>query len=134
MPNLIKPFSFLFLFILALTTNANITALRSLNNNPTQLKNYIDEHQHVRLKTRNGAWTKNIILPNDVDEGKKVTVEVNSSWSVMVNDGNLIHTLNTGNKQQWIYANNTWFVDNFAINTNTNIRMIGDIGALGNES
>ncbi|WP_201341772.1 hypothetical protein [Abyssogena phaseoliformis symbiont] len=86
--------------------------MKSLNNNPEKLKDYINEHQHVHLKTRNGAWTKNIVLPSGVDEGKKLTFEVKSSWGVKLNDGIQTHNLKKGDKTSWTFTQGVWTSDN----------------------
>lgn len=58
------------------------TSLRALDNSSANLKSYLDQHDSVRLATSDGNWTGNIRLPNQSTEGKRLTLDVQSSWGV----------------------------------------------------
>ncbi len=134
-------FSFLLLSGLFSIAFADITiddnaTLRSLNNNPTKLHNYLNKYQHVHLKTRDGAWVGRIILPNHVNKGKKVTLSVNSFFGVVVVSGSTSYSLNKGDTVSWVYTNGSWIHKNgswtyengswVAQNWNNNYRLITD--------
>jgi hypothetical protein len=65
-----------------ITIDDNAT-LRSLNNNPTKLHNYLNKYQHVHLKTRDGAWVGRIILPNQLN--KPINKRNESPSNILIN-------------------------------------------------
>ncbi|AYQ56768.1 hypothetical protein MS2017_1061 [Bathymodiolus thermophilus thioautotrophic gill symbiont] len=90
------------------------STLRSLKNNAPKLKEYIDSNNKVWLKTRNGAWTENIVLPQGVNESKKVTLTVDSDWPVKViftiNNVRKTRTVLRGQEISCVYTKDGWLV------------------------
>lgn len=94
------------------------STLRSLENNASRLKLYIDVYDGVRLITSDGNWTGNISLPSQSTNGKVVTLKVNSSWSVTLHDDDDSVQVNSGEIYSMIYIHGRWI--NFLNNINVN--------------
>ena len=84
------------------------TSLRALDNSSANLKSYLDQHDSVRLATSDGNWTGNIRLPNQSTEGKRLTLDVQSSWGVNLNYGSTSVRVNANEVYSIVYRNGHW--------------------------
>lgn len=72
--------------------------------NPNYIKDLFSNYKHIIIITSNGNWRNKIILPTYYNNKRKVTVIVNSSWSVRVEKGNERRQLRKGQSHVYTYS------------------------------
>ncbi|MGR5558883.1 hypothetical protein ACQKQC_21645 [Vibrio fortis] len=93
------------------------TTLRSLENNASKLGEFLAEYNQLILKTQDGAWTRNIKLPNTTAQRQRLVIDVDSTWSVNVHLPNGKRRIITnGEKVSWIYLAGEWFEEGTNLN------------------
>ncbi|WP_324171954.1 C80 family cysteine peptidase [Sulfurimonas sp.] len=109
--------------------NSNLE-LNTLSNSALSLSNILKSHNDITLNTKDGAWTNNIILPDDASIGDIVTLKVDSSRAVNINvDGN-VKSVSTGSEVTYIKSSNEWRelygnVSSIKEDYSSNIKLVG---------
>ncbi|MFD2177714.1 hypothetical protein [Veronia pacifica] len=96
--------------------------LRSLEYNAEALANVLANYDQVTLKTADGSYTGNISLPESVPQGKRVVLDVSSTYAVDVHATfRPTRTVHTNELVSWVYMGTSWFEEGTNINDNPGI-------------
>lgn len=92
-----------------LTQQDEITALGS---GPGVLASYYQNNMTVVLKTRDGAWTSDVFLPEQATTGQKFVLERLSTYTVNIHfNGKIISTPEANRTTTFSYQNGMWYQD-----------------------
>jgi len=93
--------------------------LRALENNANKLKYYLDRYNSVSVVTSDGHWTGNIQLPQQSIEGRRLTLDVRSSWGVNLNYNNESVRVDSHGVYSVVFKNGRWVSLLQGINSDT---------------
>lgn len=83
--------------------------LGRIEKEPGRLSAYFTKFDEVRIETLDGQWTKNIFLPAAASEGRTVTVDVGSTWPVIVHFADEKKTVEQGRSLSLTFSGGRWF-------------------------
>lgn len=83
--------------------------LRALESNAAELATYFEKYIEVHIYTRDGQWTRNIVLPeNPLFEGRTFRLTVQSSWPVNVHYNGSAGVIAKGGHFHAKYVDGRW--------------------------
>ena len=83
--------------------------LRALESNAAELARYFEKYIEVHLYTRDGQWTRNVVLPeNPLFEGRSFRLTVQSTWPVNIHYNGSAGVIAKGSHFHAKYVDGRW--------------------------
>ena len=86
----------------------NNDTIRSLENGMSELGEYLDKFHDVDIVLKDGAWTRDIVLPETASEGQTFTLTRYSSYYVNLTIGDDIIVTPKGHSSSFVFKDGAW--------------------------